>query len=218
MRKSTIWLISGAMLLIAALLLIFYNLREDRQGAEYSEQIVQQLKKTLPEPESTDFPEFPTEDLFSRYEMPTEPLFRTEEGEFLAIINIPDLGIELPVQSEWSYPALKISPCRYKGSILTGDLILAAHNYQSHFGRIQELNTGAEILLTDGNGEVHHYEVVQTEIIPGQDVEAMEFGSAENWDLTLFTCTLSGQSRVTVRAVEQEKITGEMIESLILPC
>ena len=47
MRKSTIWLISGAMLLIAALLLIFYNLREDRQGAEYSEQIVQQLKKNL---------------------------------------------------------------------------------------------------------------------------------------------------------------------------
>ena len=118
-------------------------------------------------------------------------------------VNFPDLGIELPVQSEWSYPALKISPCRYKGSILTGDLILAAHNYQSHFGRIQELNTGAEILLTDGNGEVHHYEVVQTEIIPGQDVEAMEFGSAENWDLTLFTCTLSGQSRVTVRAVEK---------------
>ena len=219
MRKSTIWLISGAMLLIAALLLIFYNLREDRQGAEYSEQIIQQLKRTLPEQENTDFTEFPTEeDLFARYETPTEPLFRTEDGEFVAIINIPDLGIELPVQSEWSYPGLKISPCRYKGSILTGDIILAAHNYQSHFGRIQELNTGAEILLTDGNGEVHHYEVVQTEIIPGQDVEAMEFGSAENWDLTLFTCTLSGQSRVTVRAVEQEKITGEMIESLILSC
>ena len=59
------------------------------------------------------------------------------------------------------------------------------------------------ILLTDRTGKIHHYEVVQTEIIPGQDVEAMEFGSAENWDLTLFTCTLSGQSRVTVRAVEQ---------------
>ena len=204
MKKSTIWLISGAMLLIAALLLIFYNLHEDRQGAEHSEQIVQQLKKTLPEQESTDFPEFPTEeDLFSRYETPTEALFRTEDGEFVAIIAIPDLGIELPVQSEWSYPALKYSPCRYKGSYLKGDLILAAHNYQSHFGRIRELNTGAEILLTDGTGKIHHYEVVQTEIIPGQDVEAMEFGSAENWDLTLFTCTLSGQSRVTVRAVEQ---------------
>ncbi len=59
MRKSTIWLISGAMLLIAALLLIFYNLREDRQGAEYSEQIVQQLKKIFPNRKALIFRNFP---------------------------------------------------------------------------------------------------------------------------------------------------------------
>ena len=51
-------------------------------------------------------------------------------------------------------------------------------------------------------GIVYEYETVQTETVDGRDVEAMELGSENNWDLTLFTCTLSGQSRVTVRAVQ----------------
>ena len=67
---------------------------------------------------------------------------------------------------------------------------------------IQELNSGDSIIITDTNGVLHNYEVVQSEIIDGYNIESMNFGSDDEWDLTLFTCTLSGQSRVTVRAVE----------------
>ncbi len=38
----------------------------------------------------------------------------------------------------------------------------------------------------------------------GTDIAQMTSGDAESWDLTLFTCTLSGQSRVTVRAALAE--------------
>ena len=40
------------------------------------------------------------------------------------------------------------------------------------------------------------YEVVSLEILNPEDVEPMEEG---DWDLTLFTCTIGGQTRVTIR-------------------
>lgn len=205
LNKSYLWMISGAMLLLAALLLVLYNLHEDNKGRESSEHILTELKASIPEPEQPPLmPDF-SDDLFSEYETedpPEEILVEIDGQMYLGIISIPSLGIELPVLSEWSYPNLKLSPCRYKGSYITGDLIIAAHNYRSHFGRIQELSSGDVLMFTDGNGVIHEYMVLQSEMISGRDIEAMEFGSAENWDLTLFTCTLSGQSRVTVRAVE----------------
>ena len=42
----------------------------------------------------------------------------------------------------WSYPKLKVAPCRYRGSAYLDDLIIAAHNYDRHFGRINTLLPG----------------------------------------------------------------------------
>lgn len=204
-KQGLYWIITGTMLLLAALFLVLYNLEEDKKGRTMSEEALSELKSKFPEAtEPTLLPEF-TDDLFAQYEtetVPEETLIEIDGLFYLGMITIPSLNIELPVLSEWSYPNLKISPCRYKGGVYTGDLIIAAHNYSSHFGRIQELNSGDPLIFTDGNGIVHKYEILQSEVIEGRDIEAMEFGSADFWDLTLFTCTLSGQSRVTVRAVE----------------
>ena len=40
------------------------------------------------------------------------------------------------------------------------------------------------------------YKMVERETLNPTDIEGMESG---NWDLTLFTCTVGGQSRVTIR-------------------
>lgn len=200
----------GTMLLIAALSLVICNYRTNKIAEENSERILSVMKEKIPqktEPETTTF--HASDDLFQEYETqpptPEEPteeaVIEIENNPYIGYISIPALGIELPVMSEWSYDNFKISPCRYKGTAATGDIIIAAHNYNSHFGHLNELGGGEEIIFTAADGTVYNYEIVHTESISGTDVEAMEFGSAENWDLTLFTCTLSGQSRVTVRAV-----------------
>lgn len=205
-KQGLCWIMFGTMLLLAALFLVLYNLRTDRQGKVASEQILTVLKEQLPEPdEKPVLPDF-TEDLFAQYEtesdvIPEETLIEIDGRYYLGYITIPSLNIELPVLNAWSYPNLKLSPCRYQGSVYTGDLILAAHNYRSHFGRIQELNSGELIIFTDGDGVQHRYQVLQSEMLDGRDISAMEFGSADSWDLTLFTCTIGGQSRVTVRAI-----------------
>jgi sortase A len=90
----------------------------------------------------------------------------------------------------------KNSPCRYVGSVYTNDLIICAHNYSSHFGRLKELKQGDEIILVDMNGEIYTYHVELTEEIHRYNVEDM---ICSGYDLTLFTCTLDAVSRVTVR-------------------
>lgn len=211
-KHGSCCIILGAMLLISALSLVFYNLQQNKKSGEAAQETLTKLKEMIPEPVTTVQPEFtfPENDLFSEYEtetiaqeVPVEDETMTVDGAgYIGYITLPDLGIELPVMSQWSYPDLKISPCRYKGTIEGGDLIVAAHNYSSHFGRLKEYSGGELIYFTAADGTVHTYEVIQLEEISGRDIEAMDLGSDENWDLTLFTCTLGGQSRVTVRAAE----------------
>lgn len=203
-------IILGATLILIALSLVFYNVNQDKKSGESAGQVLQVLKQQIEiaqitaTTESTESTILEGGDLFAEYEdeIPIEEKsVDVDNNLYIGIISIPSLDVELPVMSEWSYDNLKLSPCRYKGSIAEENLIVASHNYNSHFGKIQNLNSGDIITFTDVVGNSYHYEVIHTEIVDGQDISGMEYGS-ENWDLTLFTCTLSGQSRVTVRAVK----------------
>jgi len=97
---------------------------------------------------------------------------------------------------EWDYKKLKVSPCRYAGSPYQNDLVIVAHNYQSHFGKISNLSAGAEVIYTDAEGTIFSYEVAGLEIIEATDIEGM---INSEWDLTLFTCTYGGAQRYAVR-------------------
>lgn len=207
------WIGLGTMLLLAALFLVLFNMHQDRQSGEASRKALGDLRQLISEyvPEET-VPEetLPMgEDLYAEYEtdvqetteVPQDPVVELDGRWYTGIVSIPSLGIELPVLQDWSYPNLRQAPCRYRGAAAAGDLVIAAHNYQSHFGKLNDLASGEQILFTDVHGKVYVYEVLQTEMISGHDVDAMLDGSEEEWDLTLFTCTLSGQSRVSVRAV-----------------
>lgn len=210
--KNKLWILSvavGVLLLLSALGLCLFNLYEDNKAFEKSQAVMDELKELIPEPTTettTLFPDFTENDLFA--EFTTEATTVKEEMATLKVsgdaycgfITFPTLGIELPVMDSWSYPNLKISPCRYSGSPRDNDLIIAAHNYNSHFGQIGSLSQGDEIWFTAADGEIYFYEVQYSEVIDGYDVDQMFSGKTSEWDLTLFTCTLGGQSRVTIRA------------------
>jgi len=122
--------------------------------------------------------------------------------EYIGVIEIPELELKLPVISEWSDERLKLAPCRYMGSVSTGDLIISGHSYKNHFRYIRKLSLGDEVIFTDMDGNRFVYEITGTEVIAETNVEQMEAGE---WDLTLFTCTPNGNSRHTVRCT----LTGE---------
>ena len=185
----------GLLLIAAALFLVSYNLYDELRAEQAARQMVNKLEaSTNQEPlasdERTVIPDYV---LSPNMEMPVE----TINGiDFIGVLRIPALELELPVISEWNYPNLKTAPCRYSGSAYLNNLILCGHNYASHFGRLKTLSEGDIATFTDIDGNVFIYKMVERETLNPTDIEGMESG---NWDLTLFTCTVGGQSRVTIR-------------------
>lgn len=215
-RKGTVRIISGLLLIAAALLITAYNLRENSHAGEASEKALKRLDEIIPSQpahkpatEQTSAAssehaaltelEIPDYILNPNMEMPRETV---DGNEYIGVLEIPSLELRLPVMSEWSYPRLKLAPCRYEGSAYTNSLIIAAHNYASHFGQLGNLHIGDEVSFTDMDGNVFRYEVVELEFLRLTAIEEMTGG---DWDLTLFTCTVGGGSRVTVRCESAEE-------------
>ena len=195
----------GALLLTAALGLAAWNLYEGYRAEQTSTTVVQQLHTVVPDtpvqpttptlPDSTGSGEVEIPDyiLAPDMEMPTV----TVDGrKYIGTLALPSLGLEFPIVSRWSYDALLDSPCRYTGSAYSGDLVLAAHNYNSHFGKLKNLHQGDRVIFTDVDGNVFTYEVAVKETLRPTAVEEMTSGQ---WPLTLFTCTIGGSYRVTIR-------------------
>lgn len=185
----------GLLLIAAALFLVSYNLYDELRAEQAARQAVNKLdastnQEPLASDERTVIPDYV---LSPNMEMPVE----TINGiDFIGVLRIPALELELPVISEWNYPNLKTAPCRYSGSAYLNNLIICGHNYTSHFGRLKTLSEGDIATFTDIDGNVFIYKMVERETLNPTDIEGMESG---NWDLTLFTCTVEGQSRVTIR-------------------
>ena len=127
------------------------------------------------------------------------PIQKIEGNDYIGLLEIPSLGISLPVMSEWSYPKLKLAPCRYHGSAYTGSLTIAAHNYRTHFGMVRGAPAGTQVFFTDVKGRRFSYEVSTVETI---EATAIEEAVSEAWNLTLITCTPGGQARVAVRCIK----------------
>ena len=186
--RGTVWINAGLLLIAAALFLSAYNAWESHEARDSARQVIAQLCDELPTEagEPTTLPDV-------RQEMPVKTI---NGRDYIGVLSIPSLELELPVISQWDYPALKVAPCRYSGSLYQDNLIICAHNYASHFGKLKELQPGDIVLFTDMDEHVVTFRMVERETLNPMDAEGMEAG---DWDLTLFTCTIGGQTRVTIR-------------------
>ena len=192
-RISIVLTAMGALLVAAALALVAANLVDGRRAGAASSEALTKVEQEIPEAAAGE------EWTLSAAGEVEIPDVSVDNYDYIGVLNIPSLGLSLPVMSDWSYPQLRVAPCRYYGSAYTGDMVIAAHNYNAHFGTLKILAPGAEVIFTDMDGNVFNYEVALVETLQPYDVDIL---LEDGWDLTLFTCTLGGQSRVTVRCVE----------------
>lgn len=190
MKKGKKLMTVGLLMIIAALFLTSYNLWDERRANASAAGVLEQI--TLPSLDEEATPDYL---LNPSMEMPT----KTIDGfSYIGVLDIPALDISLPIMADWSYPKLKIAPNRYLGSVYTDDMIIAGHNYRNHFGSLKVLSYGDKISFTDMDGNIFDYKVVAVEELKATDVQLMEDG---DWDLTLFTCTLGGERRTTIRTM-----------------
>lgn len=192
MTRRKLWtavMVLGLALVLGAAGLAGYNLWiEQRAGAE-RDGILTELAEAAFEMEGTAGQETETA-------VTTLPVLTVDGHGYLGTMSIPALKLELPVLAEYSYEDLKVAPSVFYGSPLTYDLVVCAHNYRSHFGTLKNLVPGDRVLFRTMDGYVFTYEVAATEVV---DPWATADVISGQWDLTMFTCTLGGRTRLVIR-------------------
>ena len=131
-----------------------------------------------------------------------EPALNTlivQGREYIGIMSIPILGLELSVMNECDDKTVDKAPGRWCGSPYgEGGFVIGGHNYRSHLGKIDRLREGDLITFTDLRGNVFNYTVVGQEILGANDGKSLR---DKEWGLSLFTCTLAGNRRIVVRSL-----------------
>lgn len=203
-RSGTVFMLGGLLLFAAALFLTGYNLWDEQRAGDAVAAILEQMSALQGRAQeglgATGGQDQKVPDYVRNpdMEMPTVQI----DGEaYIGVLEFPSLSVSLPVISDWSAAKLRTAPCRYTGSAYRDNLVIAGHNYRTHFGKLQNLSLGDTVLFFDADGNQFAYEVAGVEELDSTAIEEMVTG---DWDLTLFTCTLSGQTRFTVRCIRSE--------------
>lgn len=207
-KKSKVFVLIGLLLLGAALCLTIYNMQENEKASEYVNAVLPQLTRrveTVKEDSGglvySDSEQTDNRSAYEKYPEMEMPIQVIDGLEYVGTLEIPKLNLVLPIISQWNYSSLRMAPCRYEGSAYLDNLVIAGHNYASHFGNLDKLIPGEEIFFTDCAGNRFAYEIVELEVLEKMQVEEMITGE---WDLTLFTCTYGGQSREALRCIKRE--------------
>ncbi len=191
-KIGTACIVFGTVLILAALSLFLWNRNDDIRAGKAADSVLPQLIDKL-------IADSDTASGGSDYPDPYDPTMTEVEIDgyaYIGYLSIPSISLELPVMSDWDYTRMKIAPCRYFGSTKTDDLVIAAHNYTRHFGRLSNLSVGDEVYFTDMDGLKRCYTVTVMETLSATAVEDMTAGE---YALTLFTCNYGGQARIVIR-------------------
>lgn len=207
MRKfiGVFFMLAGLAMVFAAGWLLYMNSEEETQAGSSSEIRLEELKiamQATPTPAPvTDATPSPTP-LPMETPVPEMPTMEIDGEEYIGYLELPTIGLSLPVMSDWDYEKLKTAPCRYWGSAYDNTMVILAHNYRRHFSLIHTLEIGAPVQFVDVDGDIYRYVVAAQETLEPDEVQEMV---DNEYDLTLFTCTYGGASRVTVRL---KRVTG----------
>ena len=189
-NKDLLLVALGLIMAAAGLFLQLTEVQQEQLAGENAALLLEAVSQQLPAAPAEPLPDEEPE---------VEPQSLTVMGyDVLGTLRIPSVDIDLPVLNEWSYDLLTVAPCRYSGSIETGDLVILGHSYRTHLRPLRQVQPGDSVELTDAAGTVHRYVVAETEILRGSDGSLLPSG----YPLTIFTCTADSKHRFLARCAE----------------
>lgn len=220
MNKKTgiVFVVFGAVLLLAALLFMLYNEYVDVRAGAASEAVLSELQEMIDERlraregyeksavdtsevtevtdqlQASDGNEHIIDDGEQTENDSPKPM-KAGGYDCIGYLDMPTLELLLPVLSEWDYDRLNIAPCRHFGNVGNDDLVIAGHNYKRHFSYLSKLRAGDPVLFCDTEGAVHSYTVASIRNMDAAEVDAVKNSGHA---LVLYTCTFIGNIRTVV--------------------
>lgn len=188
MKKINLYFLFGSLCILLAFVLFSNNLYKDYKLSQTTNTIKEKLEKI-------DNMDAPLRDIYLTYPQRQMPEAEIDGNSYIGFLKIPKLNLDLPILDTWSDYKLRIAPSRFKGSIYQNNMIIMAHNYMAHFGKIHLLDIGDELAFEDIDKNVFRYKVIKKETLQENELKKL---LAIKSDLTLFTCNLSGEYRIVI--------------------
>lgn len=188
MRKpGTIPMILGLILILAGGLMFagneFFAARNEKTAAETAEAILSLLP-----PVRQGIPE--------NFSNPDMPVLELNGTDYCGLLQVPRLGITLPIAGFWQEGNLSACPRRYWGSAYDNSLIIGGAQARGQFDFCSRLDLGYRITFTDMAGNRFSYEVLRIDRRP----EAGPYELTEDdFDLVLFVADSDGSGYIVVR-------------------
>lgn len=196
MKKITVYKTILAMLVITALVLATFIIKKYIEGNKIESNIQSVLQEIKKEKQSNP----------NQIDVIKEIDEEIEGYKVVGIINIPKINIEYPILEKTNKESLKLSITKFWGEKINqkGNVVLAGHNNLNNkmFGKIDRLENGDIIELTDSQMVAVEYQVFDKYIIDPNDINCI-FPIDENTrEVTLITCTNRDKNRLVVKARE----------------
>ena len=203
---GTAFVVLGAVLILIALSAVIINLWQEEMSGLNADHAMEQLWEQMtvdPVPATPDTPDTPAllpenGSTSDAPEFRPMPEIQVDGISYVGYLSIPALNLELPVISESTEQNLEIAPCRFFGTVYQKDFVIGGHRYRRHFRKLSTLGYGERLSFTDVEGNVYIYEVAECEVLEPDQAEYLCSG---DWDLSLFTCTPGGMTRVVLRCL-----------------
>lgn len=124
----------------------------------------------------------------------------------IGIISIPKINIEYPILEKTDKTSLNLSITKFWGNKINqiGNVVLAGHNNLNDrmFGKINKLQEGDIIELTDAQRVTIKYQIFKTYIVDPNDITCIIAEDEKSREVTLITCTNGDKERLVVKARE----------------
>ena len=167
MKKITVYKTILVMLVITALVLATFIIKKYIEGNKIESNIQSVLQEIKKEKQSNP----------NQIDVIKEIDEEIEGYKVVGIINIPKINIEYPILEKTNKESLKLSITKFWGEKINqkGNVVLAGHNNLNNkmFGKIDKLENGDIIELTDSQMVAVEYQVFDKYIIDPNDINCI---------------------------------------------
>ena len=197
MKKITIYKIILIILIIVAAILITLVINKNVESNRVEKQ-AQAVVKEIKNKQETSTEETIIQEIDAEI----------EGYKVVGIIKIPKTDIEYPILEKTDKTSLNLSITKFWGEKINqkGNVVLAGHNNLNNkmFGKIDKLENGDIIELTDNQMVTVKYQVFKTYIVDPNNIECILPEEENTREVTLITCTNGNKERFVVKARELE--------------